>query len=191
MLNPPQFEVWHRRIALSDCRQPGGFDAREEKQFRAVDRRMSGAHNLHCDIAIDLLEASLSRQLLERADLEDSVDANRVATPIVRRIPDKRQNFGSQRPKPTIHRKGAQHREPARSSPEPNEILFASARIATGVQPIKRASQTLRKTHLYVPYVFDPDRWRVVPLQNPVGATTRDRFRVIRTGSVRYGFDKK
>ena len=44
---------------------------------------------------------------------------------------------------------------------------------------------------LYVPYVFDPDRWRVLPLQNPVGETTRNRFRVIRTGSVRYGFDEK
>ena len=42
---------------------------------------------------------------------------------------------------------------------------------------------------LYVPYVFDPDRWRVLPLQNPGGERTRNRFRVIRTGSVRYGFD--
>jgi hypothetical protein len=44
---------------------------------------------------------------------------------------------------------------------------------------------------LYVPYVFDPDRWRVLPLQNPAGERTRNRFRVIRTGSVRYGFDIK
>jgi hypothetical protein len=44
---------------------------------------------------------------------------------------------------------------------------------------------------LYVPYVFDPDRGRVLPLQNPVGERTRNRFRVIRTGSVRYGFDVK
>ena len=44
---------------------------------------------------------------------------------------------------------------------------------------------------LYVPYVFDPDRWRVLPLQNPGGERTRNRFRVIRTGSVRYGFDIK
>jgi hypothetical protein len=44
---------------------------------------------------------------------------------------------------------------------------------------------------LYIPYVFDPDRWRVLPLQNPVGEGTRNRFRVIRTGSVRYSFEKK
>lgn len=42
---------------------------------------------------------------------------------------------------------------------------------------------------LYVPFVFDPSRWRVLTLQNPVGEATRNRFRVIRTGSVRYGFD--
>ncbi|MEQ8229680.1 MAG: DUF3883 domain-containing protein [Rhodospirillales bacterium] len=44
---------------------------------------------------------------------------------------------------------------------------------------------------LYVPFVFDPARWRVLMLQNPVGETTRNRFKVIRTGSVRYGFDIK
>jgi hypothetical protein len=44
---------------------------------------------------------------------------------------------------------------------------------------------------LYVPFVFDPDRWRVLTLQNPVGEATRNRFKVIRTGSVRYGFDVK
>jgi anti-sigma regulatory factor (Ser/Thr protein kinase) len=44
---------------------------------------------------------------------------------------------------------------------------------------------------LYVPHVFDPDRWCVLPLQNPAGERTRNRFRVIRTSSVRYGFDRK
>lgn len=38
---------------------------------------------------------------------------------------------------------------------------------------------------LYVPYVFDPKRWRVLPLLNPVGSETRNRFRVVRSGSVR------
>ena len=42
---------------------------------------------------------------------------------------------------------------------------------------------------LYVPFVFDPRRWSVLMLQNPVGQKTRDQFRIIRTGSVRYGFD--
>ena len=44
---------------------------------------------------------------------------------------------------------------------------------------------------LYVPFVFDPDRWRVLTLPNPVGEATRNQFKVIRTGSVRYGFSFK
>ena len=44
---------------------------------------------------------------------------------------------------------------------------------------------------LYVHYVFDPDQWRVSVLKNPVGKDTRNRFKVIRTGSVRYGFEIK
>ncbi|WPB86385.1 ATP-binding protein [Sediminicoccus rosea] len=42
---------------------------------------------------------------------------------------------------------------------------------------------------LYVPHVFDPKRWRVLPLLNPVGSDTRSRFRVVRSGSVRYRFE--
>lgn len=42
---------------------------------------------------------------------------------------------------------------------------------------------------LYVPYVFDPRRWRVLPLLNPVGTESRNRFRVVRSGSVRYRFE--
>lgn len=37
---------------------------------------------------------------------------------------------------------------------------------------------------LYVPFVFDPSRWRVLPLSNPVSAETRNRFKVVRSGSV-------
>lgn len=44
---------------------------------------------------------------------------------------------------------------------------------------------------LYVPYVFDPTNWCVWPLQNPVGQATRDRFRVVRSGSVRYAFERR
>jgi hypothetical protein len=44
---------------------------------------------------------------------------------------------------------------------------------------------------LYVPYVFDPKRWRVLPLLNPVGSETRNRFRVVRSGSVRYRFERR
>ncbi|MCA6098158.1 sacsin N-terminal ATP-binding-like domain-containing protein [Bradyrhizobium australafricanum] len=44
---------------------------------------------------------------------------------------------------------------------------------------------------LYVPFVFDPSRWRVLPLSNPVSAGTRNRFRVVRSGSVRYRFERR
>jgi len=44
---------------------------------------------------------------------------------------------------------------------------------------------------LYVPFVFDPTQWRVLPLSNPAAPTTRDRFRVLRGGSVRYRFERR
>lgn len=44
---------------------------------------------------------------------------------------------------------------------------------------------------LYVPFVFDPSRWRVLPLSNPVSADTRNRFKVVRSGSVRYRFERR
>lgn len=44
---------------------------------------------------------------------------------------------------------------------------------------------------LYVPFVFDPDQWRVLPPSNPAAPNTRDRFRVLRGGSVRYRFERQ
>ncbi|MCB4769617.1 DUF3883 domain-containing protein [Ancylobacter sp. Lp-2] len=44
---------------------------------------------------------------------------------------------------------------------------------------------------LYVPFVFDPAQWRVLPLSNPADPNTRDRFRVLRGGSVRYRFERQ
>ncbi|WP_206453806.1 sacsin N-terminal ATP-binding-like domain-containing protein [Aurantimonas marina] len=44
---------------------------------------------------------------------------------------------------------------------------------------------------LYVPFVFDPSRWRVMPLSNPAASETRDRFKVVRSGSVRYRFETR
>ena len=44
---------------------------------------------------------------------------------------------------------------------------------------------------LYVPFVFEPSRWRVLPLSNPVSADTRNRFKVVRSGSVRYRFERR
>lgn len=44
---------------------------------------------------------------------------------------------------------------------------------------------------LYVPFVFNPAQWRVLPLSNPAAPNTRDRFRVLRGGSVRYRFERQ
>lgn len=44
---------------------------------------------------------------------------------------------------------------------------------------------------LYVPYVFDPSQWRVLPLMNPAAAATRNRFRLVRSGSARYRFEMR
>ncbi|WP_127430589.1 sacsin N-terminal ATP-binding-like domain-containing protein [Rhizobium anhuiense] len=44
---------------------------------------------------------------------------------------------------------------------------------------------------LYVPFVFDPAQWRVLPLSNPAAPITRDRFQVVRGGSVRYRFERQ
>lgn len=44
---------------------------------------------------------------------------------------------------------------------------------------------------LYVPFVFDPLRWCVLALSNPVSAETRNRFRIVRSGSVRYRFETR
>ncbi|MDP9875248.1 protein NO VEIN domain-containing protein [Agrobacterium tumefaciens] len=44
---------------------------------------------------------------------------------------------------------------------------------------------------LYVPFVFDPAQWRVLPLSNPAAPITRDRFQVVRGGSVRYRSERQ
>lgn len=41
---------------------------------------------------------------------------------------------------------------------------------------------------LYVPFVFSPDRWMVLELPNPMGDDTRNRFKQIGQGSVRFRF---
>ena len=42
---------------------------------------------------------------------------------------------------------------------------------------------------LYVPFVFSPDRWRVLVLPNPMGDGTRNRFKQVGRGSVRFRFE--
>ena len=42
---------------------------------------------------------------------------------------------------------------------------------------------------LYVPFVFSPDRWFVLELPNPMGDATRNRFRQVGRGSVRFRFE--
>jgi hypothetical protein len=54
-----------------------------------------------------------------------------------------------------------------------------------------REDRKRRYRILYVPFVFDPTRWMVMTLPNPVGIKTRDQFRVVRSGSVRYRFEQR
>ncbi len=54
-----------------------------------------------------------------------------------------------------------------------------------------REDRKRRYRILYVPFVFDPTRWIVMTLPNPAGINTRDQFRVVRSGSVRYGFEQR
>ena len=42
---------------------------------------------------------------------------------------------------------------------------------------------------LYVPFVFSPGRWRVLVLPNPMGDGTRNRFKQVGHGSVRFRFE--
>ena len=44
---------------------------------------------------------------------------------------------------------------------------------------------------LYVPYVFSPDKWRVIELPNPMGDKTRNHFNVVGQGSLRLRFQRQ
>ena len=52
------------------------------------------------------------------------------------------------------------------------------------------ASDTTRRYRiLYVPFVFDPTRWRVMELPNPMTEAGRKLFRVVGAGATRYRFE--
>ncbi|MGF6409391.1 sacsin N-terminal ATP-binding-like domain-containing protein [Paraburkholderia sp. MM5482-R1] len=42
---------------------------------------------------------------------------------------------------------------------------------------------------LYVPFVFSPEKWRILELPNPMGEATRNRFKIVGRGSVRMRFE--
>ena len=63
----------------------------------------------------------------------------------------------------------------------PNEM-----RIAASVS--RRGRRRYRI--LYVPFVFSPDRWFVLKLPNPMGDGTRNRFKQVGRGSVRFSFER-
>ena len=44
---------------------------------------------------------------------------------------------------------------------------------------------------LYVPYVFSPEKWYVLELPNPMGEKTRNKFSMVRGGSVRLRFERR
>ena len=62
----------------------------------------------------------------------------------------------------------------------PNEMRVAAS--------VSRRSRR-RYRILYVPYVFSPDRWLVLELPNPMGDETRNRFKQVGHGSVRFRFE--
>ena len=63
----------------------------------------------------------------------------------------------------------------------PNELRVAASMSRRG----------RRRYHiLYVPFVFQPDRWFVLELPNPMGEETRNRFKQVGHGSVRFRFEQ-
>ena len=50
------------------------------------------------------------------------------------------------------------------------------------------SDRRLRYRILYVPHVFSPEKWYVLELPNPMGKTTRSKFKAIGRGSVRFQF---
>ena len=63
----------------------------------------------------------------------------------------------------------------------PNEMRVAAS--------VSRRSRR-RYRILYVPCVFSPDRWLVSELPNPMGDETRDRFKQVGHGSIRFRFER-
>lgn len=64
---------------------------------------------------------------------------------------------------------------------------------ANEIRVASRASKDGRWRYriLYVPYVFSPDKWYVLELPNPMGETTRSRFKTVGRGSVRLKFERQ
>ena len=65
------------------------------------------------------------------------------------------------------------------------ELTSNEMRVAASVS--RRGRRRYRI--LYVPFVFSPDRWCVLELPNPMGDGTRNRFKQIGRGSVRFRFE--
>ena len=75
-----------------------------------------------------------------------------------------------------------------KSSPEDAcefELTANEMRVAASVS--RRGRRRYRI--LYVPFVFSPDRWLVLELPNPMGDGTRNRFKAVGQGSVRFRFE--
>ena len=56
--------------------------------------------------------------------------------------------------------------------------------VAASIRPRERRRYQI----LYVPYVFSPDRWRVLVLPNPLDVRTTNRFKQVGRGSIRFRF---
>lgn len=67
------------------------------------------------------------------------------------------------------------------------ELTANELRVAGGASKDGRRRYRI----LYVPYVFSPDKWYVLELQNPMGERTRSQFQTIGRGSVRMRFERR
>lgn len=75
------------------------------------------------------------------------------------------------------------------SMEEPFEFEMTQNELEVAAQA---APDTRRRYRiLYVTHVFDPSRWNLLMLPNPVGRATKDHFQVIGRGTVRMRFERR
>ena len=74
------------------------------------------------------------------------------------------------------------------SQEDTGEFELTANELRVAVSAAKEGRRRYRI--LYVPFVFSPDQWFVLELPNPMGETTRDRFKEVGRGSVRFRFER-
>ena len=66
------------------------------------------------------------------------------------------------------------------------ELTANEMRVASSMSK----DRSRRYRILYVPFVLSPDRWFVLELPNPMREATRNRFKEVGRGSVRFKFER-